>query len=71
MTRGRQVFRKRELTRSIKAAEAAGKKVDRVEVDPISGRIVVYFGNGGDDPKLNTADAVLMKLEKLKHGQSQ
>jgi hypothetical protein len=58
-------FRQREITRTIRAARAAGLAVDRVEVNS-DGRIVVHFGNGDDSPKkLNTADAV---LEELKNG---
>jgi hypothetical protein len=61
-------FRQREITRTIKAAQAAGVEVDRVEIDS-SGKIVVYLrGSGGGNPK-NTADAVLEKL-KHAHGKS-
>ena len=57
-------FRKREIARVIRAAKAAGVEVDRVEVDS-NGKIVVYSGTGGDNPKpkLNSADAVLEKLK--------
>jgi hypothetical protein len=56
-------FRQREITRTIKAARAAGVEVDRVEIDT-DGKIVVHLvGSGGDSPKLNTADAVLEKLK--------
>jgi hypothetical protein len=62
--RGSCKFRQREITRSIRAAVAAGAKVDRVEVDP-DGKIVVHIGGGGDSPKqTNSADAI---LEKLNH----
>jgi hypothetical protein len=58
-------FRQREITRSIKAARAAGLAVDRVEIET-DGKIVVHLGNGDDSPKnFNTADAV---LEELKNG---
>jgi hypothetical protein len=58
-------FRQREITRSIKAARAAGVEVDRVEIES-DGKIVVHLGSGGDNPKkqVNTADAVLEKLKK-------
>ena len=59
-------FRQREITRTIKAARAAGVEVDRVEID-IEGKIVVHLVGSGDNPKANTADAV---LEKLKHEKS-
>jgi hypothetical protein len=58
-------FNQREVSRALKAAQAAGLAVDRVEIDT-DGKIVVHLGSGGDSPKRNTADAV---LEKLKHEQ--
>jgi hypothetical protein len=40
-------FRQREITRTIKAARAAGVEVDRVEIDT-DGKIVVHLaGSGG------------------------
>jgi len=56
-------FRQREITRTIRAVQAAGGAVARVEIET-DGKIVVHLGTGSDNPKLNTADAV---LEKLKH----
>jgi hypothetical protein len=46
MSRGPQRFRKREVTRAIKAAEDAGKTVAGVEIDPATGKIAVKFGEG-------------------------
>jgi hypothetical protein len=67
--RGACKFRAREVTRSIKAAVAAGVAVDRVEIES-DGKIVVHIGGGGDNPKqINTADRVLEKL-KNEHGKS-
>ena len=63
-TRRASRFRAREIARALRAVQAAGGAVDRVEIDP-DGKIVVYLvGIGDDNPKLNSADAV---LEKLKH----
>jgi hypothetical protein len=62
MARGSNKFRQREITRSIKAAKAAGEKVERVEIET-DGKIVVHLGTGCDSPKKNTADAILEKLE--------
>jgi hypothetical protein len=55
----------REVARAVKAAQAAGVEVGRVEID-VDGKIVIvaHLGTGGDSPKRNTADAV---LERLKH----
>jgi hypothetical protein len=79
MARGPNKFRQREITRTIKAAKAAGEKVNRVEVEP-DGKIVLYLGAGRDSPnqpndadialakmqqrRLNTADAILEELER-------
>jgi hypothetical protein len=59
-------FRQREITRALRAARAAGYEVDDVEIG-VDGKIVVHIGSGGDNPtkKINTADAVLAKLDKL------
>ena len=63
MARGSNKFRQREITRSIKAAEAAGKKVDRVEIET-DGKIVVHLGTGCDSPKkISDADALLEQLQ--------
>lgn len=45
MTRSRCTFRMTDLTRAIRAVEAAGKVVQRVEIEP-SGKIVVLTGDG-------------------------
>jgi hypothetical protein len=70
MARGTNKFRQREITRTIKAAKAAGEKVERVEIET-DGKIVVHIvGAGGDNPKRNTADAVLERLKKHEHGKA-
>jgi len=64
-------FRQRDVSRAVKAMRAVGVEVDRVEIDPTDGRIVVHIvGSGGDDqkPKLNTADAALEAMKYDKHG---
>jgi hypothetical protein len=66
MARQKCRFRQREVVRAIKAALAAGVEVDRFEINT-DGKIVVHLhGSGGDDPKVNTADAVMQQLEKDK-----
>ena len=44
MSKGRQVFRRRDLTRAIKAAIAAGVEVKRAEIDSVTGKIVLDLG---------------------------
>lgn len=68
--RGPNKFRQREITRTIKAAKAAGVEVDRIEVDP-DGKIVVHVVGQDGSPKkkeTNTADAAMEELERLKNG---
>jgi hypothetical protein len=66
MSSGPHKFRQREITRTIRAARAAGAEIDRVEIEP-DGRIVIHFANGaGEAGRLNSADAVLQKLKKEK-----
>ena len=50
--RGPNRFRKAELVRAAKAAEAAGLAVQRVEMDPATGKISVVVGK----PALAEAD---------------
>jgi len=47
MSRGRHTFRRTELTRAIKAVMAAGAEVERAEIDPITGKIVVVISKSG------------------------
>jgi hypothetical protein len=46
MSKGRQTFRRSELTRAIKAALAAGVDVARAEIEP-SGKIVIVICKSG------------------------
>ena len=48
MARGPSTFRQHDLTRAIRATRAAGLNVARVELDPITGKIVILTIAGGD-----------------------
>lgn len=48
MTRTAAV-KQNDITRAIKGAQAAGLDVGRVEVDPITGKIVVHFKGASDE----------------------
>ena len=48
--RGPLSFKQRDLTRALKAVEAAGHAAARVEIDSKGGKIVLYLnGNGSSD----------------------
>jgi hypothetical protein len=53
MSKGRQSFRRSDLTRAIKAVMATGATVDRAEIDPSSGKIVVILAKS-DAPFADT-----------------
>ena len=48
--RGPNRFSEREVTRAMRAVERAGKIVDRVEIDPGSGKLVVVLKSGKSVP---------------------
>ena len=53
--RGPNRFSEREVTRAMRAVERAGKTVDRVEIDPGSGRLVVVLkGKAAADNDVET-----------------
>ena len=41
MARAPSAFRQSDVSRAVRAATAAGMQIDRVEIDPIKGKIVV------------------------------
>jgi hypothetical protein len=45
--RGPNRFSEREVVRALRAAERAGKIVDRVEIDPGNGKLVVILDKSG------------------------
>lgn len=46
--RGPNRFSEREVTRAMRAVERAGKHIDRVEIDPTSGKLVVILAKSGE-----------------------
>lgn len=50
MSKGRHSFRRADVTRAIKAVMAAGAEVDRAEIDPSTGKIVVIISKSGASP---------------------
>lgn len=55
MTRAACTFRERDVTRAIRAVEAAGKKIRKVEIDK-DGKVVIVIAQD-DDSERNEWDA--------------
>jgi hypothetical protein len=50
MSRGAQTFKQGDVVKALKAAANAGVEVQRFEIDPMTGKIVVYAGKPDDPP---------------------
>jgi hypothetical protein len=48
--RSRATFRQVDLTRALKGARAAGLDVERVEIDPLAGTILMFAKSGACEP---------------------
>ena len=48
MPRAPTTFRQRDVVAALKAARAAGCIVNRVEIDPITGKITILIGAPGE-----------------------
>jgi len=53
-------FKEREIARAVRGARRAGGIVDRVGVDPASGKIAVILAKPGADADKNAWDEVLI-----------
>ena len=49
MPRGPCAFKQRDVTRVLKATRAAGIEVNRVEVDPVTGKIAITTNASSND----------------------
>jgi hypothetical protein len=62
MSRRPAAFRQSDLQRALRAAKAAGIEISRVEIDPLTGKIVIIAACDGNATKSGTAlDAWLAK----------
>lgn len=59
MARGPLTFRQRDVVAAIKAVEASGHQVVRVEIDRTGRIVVVTSGGTADAPQPNEWDVVL------------
>jgi hypothetical protein len=55
MGRGPSTFKKEDVTRAVRAAIAAGIQVQRVEIDPATGKIVIVTMTGKSQDVLDEA----------------
>ena len=61
MSRGPRAFRQGDLAAALKAAKAAGCEVARIEVDPITGKIVIMTLTGSDKEPTTDLDKWLAR----------
>jgi len=57
--RGVNRFNQREVTRAVRALRLAGESVDRVEINPRSGKISLVLGKPAEASGNNSWDEVL------------
>jgi len=61
MSRGPRAFRQVDLAAALKAAKAAGCEVARIEVDPITGKIVIMTLAGSAKEQVDDLDKWLAR----------
>ena len=64
-------FNQREVARALRAARLAGERPERVEIDPVTGRITVIIAQVGDGGREKAAatrawDDAIVAIEKSK-----
>jgi hypothetical protein len=48
MGRSQLAFKQIDVTRTLRAVSAAGQQVQRVEIEPATGKIIVFVGKPGE-----------------------
>ena len=56
MARGRNNFRQKDVTRAVRAAQAAGIDIHSVEVDPATGKILIMTKVASRNDQLTDMD---------------
>jgi nucleotide-binding universal stress UspA family protein len=56
MSRGAQIFKQGDIAKALKAAANAGVEVQRFEIDPTTGKIVVYAGKPAEPEMVEPAN---------------
>lgn len=57
MSHRKPLIRQADVSRVVKGAQSAGLKVQRIEIDPATGKIVVVSSDGLSSEPLNQFDA--------------
>lgn len=70
MARGPSPFRQCDVTRAVRAAQAAGMVVARVVVDPLTGKITVEAGSpsGQDSVARDAATVATERIAAMRRG---
>jgi hypothetical protein len=70
MARGQLAFKKTDVTRALRAMSAAGQAVDRVEIDPATGKIVIVVTKSRDQIIVTPQDDLDRELTEFeaRHG---
>jgi hypothetical protein len=67
MPKGRQIFKRRDLTRAIKGVQAAGREILRAEIDSVTGKIVLILNKSdastGNPNEWDGAEGLKIRLQ--------
>lgn len=69
MTRGPNHFRQADVARAIAAAKSAGLPIARIEIDPLTGKIVVIVGEpskGEPAVEPSTGPEILAPVQRMR-----
>jgi hypothetical protein len=71
VARGKLAFKKNDVKRAVHAVAAAGQSIQRVEIDPESGKIVIVVTNSQDQTIVTPQDDLDRELTEFeaRHGE--
>jgi hypothetical protein len=61
LPRGSQTFRKRDIVTAVKAARSAGVEIGRIEIDAVTGKIIIVAAYGPLDGQGSPLDQWLAR----------
>jgi len=68
MARATSTFRQQDVTRALRACVAAGMKAQRVEIDPVTGKIIMVFNNGATANASESAEPAALDAWRASRG---